>query len=376
MGSTPAGGPRPRLLTRFRRRPAVLHVVAAANRFSARLGWQFSAAITYFSFLALVPVIMVVFSAAGFILIADQSLLLDLRVQVATLLPHTSVFKPVNEALDRAVASRLPVGILGLFFALYSGISWMGNVRSALQAQWRPDFDDDQEIAAESLPHYYWKNFRYLLILGFGLLISIVLTVLGTWAPGAFVKLIGVGESDLLKAAFSVIPVGLAAAGDTVIFYWVYAVLSPQSTKAPHKAVLRGAFFAALAFEILKLALALFGGTIAKTPAGSIFGSVIGILLFFYGTALVVLFMAAWIATSASAHPERAAVPIAASPIAAVSTAPSPSGAVFVPTVPIPAAGPPAGATSTRGRVHRPGWAVFGTGLLIGLLARRRNRRG
>lgn len=323
-GSVPAGGSRPALLKRFLRRPAVLHAIAAANRFSARLGWQFAAAITYFSFLALVPVIMVVFSAAGFILIADQSLLLDLRVQVATLLPHTSIFKPVNEALDQAVASRLPVGILGLVFALYSGISWMGNVRSALQAQWRPDFDDNQEIAAESLPHYYWKNFRYLLVLGSGLLMSILLTVVGTWAPREIMKLIGVRESDLLTGAFSVVPIALAVVGDTVIFYWVYAVLSPQATKAPHKAVLRGAFFAAIAFEILKLALTLFGGTIGKTPAGSIFGSVIGILLFFYATALVVLFLAAWIATSASAHPERvaASVPDVLDPTTGATPAP------------------------------------------------------
>ena len=351
-GSTPAGGPRPGLIKRVSRRPAVLHAIAAANRFSARLGWQFAAAITYFSFLAVVPVIMVVFSAAGFILIAHHSWLIDLKVQVATLLPDTKIFNPVDKALDTAVASRLPVGILGLVFALYSGISWMGNVRSALHAQWRPDFDDNQEIAAESLPHYYWKNFRYLLVLGSGLLISMLLTLVGTWAPRAILELIGVAESDLLTAVFSVVPIGLALVGDTAIFYWVYAVLSPQATKAPHKAVLRGAFFAAVAFEILKLALNLAGSAIGNTPAGSIFGSVIGILFFFYATALVVLFLAAWIATSASAHPERhlAAAPEALAPAAAV--------------VPLSA------------RPRNPRWASFGTGLLLGLLVRGRNRRG
>lgn len=370
-GSTPAGGPRPGPISRFRRRPAVLHAVAAANRFSARLGWQFAAAITYFSFLALVPVIMVAFSAAGFILIAHHTWLIDLRLEVATLLPR-SISKPINEALDRAVASRLPVGIFGLVFALYSGISWMGNVRSALQAQWRPDFDDDQEIAAESLPHYYWKNFRYLLVLGFGLLMSLLLTTVGTWAPKQILSWMGVPKSGLLTAVFSVVPIGLAVVGDTVIFYWVYAVLSPQATKAPHKAVLRGSFFAAVAFEILKLALNVVGGTIAKTPAGSIFGSVIGILFFFYATALVVLFLAAWIATSASAHPERAAVPVPAVPI---PTGSIPNGSI--PTGSIPSvARLPAGATPALNRTRRPGWASFSTGLLLGLLARRRNRRG
>ena len=33
------------------------------------------------------------------------------------------------------------VGIVALLTAIYSGAGWMGNLKNAIRAQWRPDFD-------------------------------------------------------------------------------------------------------------------------------------------------------------------------------------------------------------------------------------------
>ncbi len=139
-------GPRAR---RFWRRPGVQHAWAAQNRFLDRLGIQFAAALTYFSFLALVPLLMLAFSVAGFVLANQPSLLTGLQNDIAQALPK-SLSDTVNQILATAVDARLTVGILGLAFAIYSGISWMGNLRSAIQAMWRPDFDTGSEIRAES----------------------------------------------------------------------------------------------------------------------------------------------------------------------------------------------------------------------------------
>ncbi len=54
--------------SRVLRRPIVRHGIKSFERFSARLGWQFAGALTYFSLLALVPILMVAFSVAGFVL--------------------------------------------------------------------------------------------------------------------------------------------------------------------------------------------------------------------------------------------------------------------------------------------------------------------
>ena len=33
------------------------------------------------------------------------------------------------------------MGIVALLSAIYSGAGWMGNLKNAIRAQWRPDFD-------------------------------------------------------------------------------------------------------------------------------------------------------------------------------------------------------------------------------------------
>ncbi|MGA7828751.1 MAG: hypothetical protein WCA04_13880 [Geobacteraceae bacterium] len=48
--------------------PAVAHVLRMITRYATRLGNQFAGAITYFSLLAMVPILMFAFSACGFTL--------------------------------------------------------------------------------------------------------------------------------------------------------------------------------------------------------------------------------------------------------------------------------------------------------------------
>ena len=50
------------------RRQSVRHLVAAWKRMSATNGNQYAAAITYFSFLALFPLLLLAVSIAGFVL--------------------------------------------------------------------------------------------------------------------------------------------------------------------------------------------------------------------------------------------------------------------------------------------------------------------
>ena len=63
------------------------HPNTALGRFNERLGTQFAAALTYFSFLAMIPVMMVAFSITGFVLSAHPALLTGLENDVAAQLP-------------------------------------------------------------------------------------------------------------------------------------------------------------------------------------------------------------------------------------------------------------------------------------------------
>lgn len=64
--------------------PAIAHLIRAAERFNDRMGNQFGAAITYFSFLSMIPILMVSFAAAGFVLASHPTLLQDIFNKIAT----------------------------------------------------------------------------------------------------------------------------------------------------------------------------------------------------------------------------------------------------------------------------------------------------
>jgi membrane protein len=279
------------------RRPGVQHLVTAINRYNDRLGTQFAGSMTYFSFLALVPILMVAFAVAGFILASRPDMLTALRADIALQLP-AGLSSTVTGILDTAVDARLTVGIFGLIIALYSGISWMGNLRAAIQAMWRPDFDRNNEIRAENLLQYYWKSLQYLVFLGLAILISLALTAAGSSAQTLLLQWLGLDEISWLHPVFTIIPIVLAVAADVLVFAWLYQVLSPRHLKPDRRALLTGAVAASAAFEILKLAFTVILPLLLTSTTAKLFGQVIGLLFFFNLVATAVLVVGAWIATT------------------------------------------------------------------------------
>src|SRR6476659_3658987 len=128
---------------RIASRPGIKHLIRAVTRYGDRLGSQFAGAMTYFSFLSLVPILMVGFAVGGIVLQNNQELLTTLEDQVAELLP-AELAEPITALIDSVVANPLGIGITGLLIATYSGIGWMGNLRKATRAIWRPEFEEDK----------------------------------------------------------------------------------------------------------------------------------------------------------------------------------------------------------------------------------------
>ena len=276
----------------------VQHLKRAGSRFSERLGSQFAAAITYFSFLALVPILMLAFSIGGFILSSHPDLLVQLQNKIAAQVPG-SLKDPITQALDHAVSSRYSVLSIGLVVALYSGIGWMGNVRQAIQAQWRPDFDEDQEVAQESFIKNLLRNLWMLVGLGLALVLSLALSSVASTLTDRALDLVGLGNVGWLKPVLTIFALLLAIGADLLIFLWVYSVIPPKNMKVPRRALVRGAIFAAVGFELLKFALTNgLSSLVSGGSSGAVFGPIIGLLAFFNLVATLVLFVAAWTSTS------------------------------------------------------------------------------
>ena len=111
------------------------HLVRAGARYSKRHGNDYAAAVTYFSVLSLVPITMVAFAAAGFALRARPGAVDRLKDEITGAWPG-ALGDTLNSVINQAISSAATVGFFGLLVALYSGIGWMTNLRTALSEQW------------------------------------------------------------------------------------------------------------------------------------------------------------------------------------------------------------------------------------------------
>jgi membrane protein len=282
---------------RIASRRSVKHLIRAINRYGERLGSQFAGAMTYFSFLSLVPILMVGFAIGGIVLANNTELLTELENQIEKLLPP-DLAEPITALIDSVVANPLGVGIIGLLIALYSGIGWMGNLRKATRAIWRPVFDD-QRTETDNVAIATIKDLGSLAGLGVAIVVSLGLSTFAAQYATDILNWLGLGDEPWLEPVITILTLVIAMAADILIFLWVYTVLPGRDLRSPFKARLRGSILAAVAFEILKYALVVLVPGIATTSrTAAIFGPVIALLFFFNLVAQLVLFVAAWIATA------------------------------------------------------------------------------
>lgn len=284
-----------RLITRIKSFPVVAHLLRAAERFNDRMGSQFGAAITYFSFLSLIPVLMVSFAAAGFVLASNPELLAGLINKIVTNVSDPDLAKTLENTVNTAIRQRTTVGLTGLLVALYSGISWMGNLREAVRAQIR-DVWERNPADQEKIYFKYLKDLISLTGLILALLFTVALTSVAGSAQQAIVHALDLENIEWLRPAMTSIALAVSITANYFMFLWIFWVL-PQH-RPNIKALLKGTLLAAIGFEIIKFIMTITLPQLAKSPSGAAFGSIIGLLAFFYFFARLTLFCAAWIATA------------------------------------------------------------------------------
>ncbi|WP_158782256.1 inner membrane protein YhjD [Pantoea sp. BAV 3049] len=284
-----------KLVTWFQAIPAVAHFIRAGERFNDRLGSQFGAAITYFSFLSLIPILMVSFAAVGFVLASNQDLLTELINKIVNNISDPTLASTLKNTVNTAVQQRTTVGLTGLLIALYSGISWMGNLREAIRAQSR-DVWERNEQDKEKIWIKYSRDFISLIGLVLALIITLSLTSIAGAAQAAIVRALGLDGIEWLRPAMTLIALSISITANYLLFLWIFWILPRH--KPRKRALLRGTLLAAIGFEVIKFIMTLTLPKLASSPSGAAFGSVLGLMAFFYFFARLTLFCAAWIATA------------------------------------------------------------------------------
>lgn len=297
---TPASGSRWSWLTRLgegwesllagrrRRWPWFDHLARAGGRYRRTQGDLMAAGVTYFVFLGLVPVLLLIASAIGLVLAGNELLQNELYDALRETFPGPPGEQIVRE-LSGAVGSAGVVGLIGLVGFLYAGLRAMDKLRLGMERIWKGRVDEP-EFLRDNL-----QDLLALLALGSAGLLSLGLTGAVTQATSWVLELLGLAGAPGLGVLTAVIGLGLAVGTDVVVFLWLLKVV--PSTSHPLRRLLPGALFGAAGFEAMKLVGSLYLALISGSVTASAFGGAVGILVWINVVSRFAFFTAAWTAT-------------------------------------------------------------------------------
>jgi len=349
-------------LKRVKTTPWVAHLLRASTRFTGRLGNELGAAITYFSVLAVVPILMFAFAVTGFVMV---EVVPGLRHSVTGALLGQLGNAPgqlkdkITGVLDTYLENYAAIGVIGLLSAMYAGAGWIGNLKSAVRAQWRPDFDaaeDKRNIVVETL-----INLAILLGLLVLILVTFGVSSIATSASDLIIDGFGLARIPGISVLIRLVPIVISIGVGWLLFMFLYVVL-PQG-KVPAGACRRGALIAAVGLAVLQYLTGILFKVFAGNAAAAVFGPIIVLMLFFNMFARLTLFLAAWIATT-----DQPALP--ASGAAAAVSSPAPGPAVGEGQVQVPQQVAARSVRLGMGAGYVTGAATgFGAGAVIALVA-------
>ncbi len=324
---------------------------------------RLSAALAYYSIFSIAPLLVISISIAGLVLGEDA-----VRGQLTEQLQGT-IGRQAAEAVQTMVqsASKRSDGWLGAsvgFATLMLGASGVfGQLKDALNTIWEVKARGGAGVGGFLRARLL--NFGMVLVIGFLLLTSLLLTTAFAALSGYFEKLVGV------PVFFGVlVGLGVSISLDTVLFAFIFKVL--PDAEIEWRNVWTGAAGTALLFELGKFGLGIYLGRESTASSFGAAGSVVLLLLWVYYASAILMFGAEFTRAYARATGYEIKPAAGAEPVTAEARAQQglvAADAMLAPSEPrvIAVAASPA-STNPLGLLL----AVTGTAFLVGLLARRR----
>ncbi|MDS1269828.1 YihY/virulence factor BrkB family protein [Lipingzhangella sp. LS1_29] len=269
-----------------RTRPSVDHVARAVDRYSQCRGSQLAAAVTYFAFLSLFPVLALAFALVGYATVVYPEARTALQQAIEGALPGFAA----DAAVDSVAEARTGAGLFGLLGLLYAGLGVISALREALRTIWLKGPDERPNVVVAKL-----LDLLVLGVLGLALLSSVALTSFAQAATHWLLTQAGLSGTAVQTLLLRLLGLGITIAFSTLIFLVVFQRLS--GTRRPWRMLWRGALLAAVGFEMLKsLGALLVSGTMGN-PVYASFAVTVGLLVWINIVARYLMFTAAWTAT-------------------------------------------------------------------------------
>lgn len=333
------------------RRAWLDHVIRAYQQYKSANGDHLAAAITYFSFLAIFPLVLLAASVAGFVLANNQDLLDRLFEVIRDNVPG-SLGGTLADSVRSIIDNKGSIGVVALLGVAYAGLGWVGNLRTGVQVVWACEKTEESFVKAKA------EDLLVLVGLGLGIVVSLALTSGGTAASTFVIEALGLDGITGMGTLVGVIGILLALAADTLLFMWLFTRLPRRPVR--YKTVLRGAILAAVGYEVLKVVGTTYIAGVTSNPTYGVFAGAVGLLIWIDLVSRFLLLAAAWTATGPQPEGSDACGPDQPEEGFAVPVAERPPTGVV---------GPVPGGLPTEREPARPGavaGALVGTGALLG----------
>jgi len=271
-----------------RRRPWFDHLARAGGRYQRVQSDLLAAGVTYYAFLGLFPVLLLVASIVGLVLAGDELLQQELFTAIRETFPG-SLGDQLVDQLSEAIDGAGFIGLIGLIGFVYAGLRTMDKLRIGMELIWKGEVDES-DVLRDNL-----QDLIALVVLGGIGLLSLGLTGAVTQGTSWFLDLLGLEGEPGFGVLTSVLGLALAVVVDVVVFLWLLRVV--PSISHPLRRLLPGALFGAAGFEALKLIGGYYLSLISDSVTASAFGGAVGLLIWINLVARFAFFTAAWTAS-------------------------------------------------------------------------------
>jgi membrane protein len=251
------------------------HFCRALLRYMAVQGGRLAAAIAYYGFFAVFALILIGYSIFGIVVESNKAVFHVVEDFLGENLPFLQV--------DQILQGGKTVGVVGILGLVFTGIAWVEAIRSSQRLIWR----------LNEQPGYVGVRQALDLLVLIGVLLLVALSWLAVSGLESLLEWLADGRASLLLSTISLL---LTVAINMLLAAALLAAV--PRLRMTVRRMLPPVLQVGLGITLLNTVGKSFVGLVQRNPAYGLVASAVGVLVYLYIFNQLLLFGAAWAATS------------------------------------------------------------------------------
>jgi membrane protein len=251
------------------------HLCRALLRYDQVQGGRLAAAIAYYGFFAIFALLLIGYSLFGILLRNNVELFAVVRDFLGQNLPFLNV--------EQVLSSGRTVGIVGIVGLTFTGIGWVESIRSSQRLIWR----------LTEQPGYFGVRQAVDLMVLVGILLLLALSQLGVYGLEQLLDWLANGRVGFVLSAVGVL---LTVAVNMLLAVALLGAV--PRLRMTVRRMMPPVLQVGIGITLLNTVGSSFVALVQRNPAYGLVGSAVGALVYLYVFNQLLLFGAAWAATS------------------------------------------------------------------------------